>query len=557
MRSKPPKRIDVKADVLREIVRRSRERALTDEEHEILEALLDTTLWLKDALQTERLSAKRLYRMLFGPSSEKTKVVLPKDEEGDGEDADGTEDKGEAGADEGDRDDGVDGDESDEPKKGHGRTPASAYRGADKVSVGHESLKPGDKCGGCERGKLYPVPPKVVVRVTGGAPLAARVYECERLRCGSCGKLFSARPPPDARGPKYDERAAAMIALLRYGYGLPHNRLDKLQRSLGIPLPASTQYQVVKNAADAPLLAFDELVRHAAQGELLHNDDTTMPVLALTGKRRAKEAPDDDPDDRTGMFTTGIASVLGDRKIAVYITGRRHAGENLDKVLKRRDASRTPPLQMCDGLARNHPKDKTTIVANCMSHARRHFVDVVDNFPSECAHVFDELGKVFKNDDHCRTEGMNDEERLAYHVVESKSVMDDLKDWVDAQFKEKRVEPNSGLGQAFEYMRKRWDALTLFLRQSGAPLTNNLVERFLKRAIVHRKNSLFFRSLEGARIGDAYMSLIHTAELCGADPFDYLVALMRHSKTVADAPAEWMPWNYTEARARLLLRQAA
>jgi hypothetical protein len=173
-----------------------------------------------------------------------------------------------------------------------------------------------------------------------------------------------------------------MIALLRYGYGLPHNRLDKLQRNLGIPLPASTRYQIVKGAAEAPLLAFDELVRQAAQGDLFHNDDTTMPVLALTGKRRAKEASDDDPEDRTGMFTTGIASVVGNRKIALYITGRRHAGENLDKVLKQRDASAAAPLQMCDGLARNHPKDKATIVANCMSHGRRHFVDVVDK-PSE------------------------------------------------------------------------------------------------------------------------------------------------------------------------------
>jgi hypothetical protein len=144
---------------------------------------------------------------------------------------------------------------------------------------------------------------------------------------------------------------------------------------------------------------------------------------------------------------------------------------------------------------------------------------------------------------------MNDEERLAYHVAESKSAMDDLEDWFNAQFKEKLVEPNSGLGQAIEHMRKRWTALTLSLHKSGMLLTNNLVERFLKRAIVHRNNALFFRSLEGARIGDAYMSLIHTAELCGADPFDYLVALMQHAKAVADAPADWVPvpWSYTDA----------
>ena len=61
---------------------------------------------------------------------------------------------------------------------------------------------------------------------------------------------------------------------------------------------------------------------------------------------------------------------------------------------------------------------------------------------------------------------------------------------------------------------------------------------------MHRKNSLFYRTLQGAQVGDAYMSLIHTAELAGVEPFDYLVALLRHAKAVAQNPADWMPWNY-------------
>lgn len=552
MTAKAPKRLDIEPEAIREIVRQSHKRALTDEEHSVLEALLETTLWLTEELQAQRLSAKRLYRMLFGPSSEKTKVVLSNDDnEGAGE-GDDSDESAEADRDsdvESNAHDDGDGDRA----KGHGRLPAAAYRGADKVCVSHESLKPGQRCPACARGKLYPLPPRVIVRVTGAAPLGAKVYECERLRCGSCGQIFAARPPPDARSPKYDEAAAAMVALLRYGYGLPHNRLAKLQHNLGIPLPASTQWKVIKGAADDGLEpAYDELVRQAAQGTILHNDDTKMPVLALTGERRAKEAPADDPVERTGMFTTAIASVIEGRHVALYVTGRRHAGENLSKLFANRDTPRQPPIQMCDGLSRNIPKDYVTILANCMAHARRHFVDVADNFPRECAYVFDKLAEVFVNDAHCRKEQLSDEERLAYHIEHSQAVMEELAAWFDAQFEEKRVEPNSGLGQAFEYMRKRWDALTLFLRKPGAPLDNNLVERILKRAIVHRKNSLFYRSIEGARIGDMYMSLIHTAELCGADVLDYLVALMRHADAVAAAPAAWMPWNYTETRAGML-----
>ena len=83
-------------------------------------------------------------------------------------------------------------------------------------------------------------------------------------------------------------------------------------------------------------------------------------------------------------------------------------------------------------------------------------------------------------------------------------------------------------------------------------MENNVVERALKRAIIHRKNSLFYRSLDGARVGDLFMSLIHTAELCGVDPLDYLVALQQHAEQVAEAPGAWMPWNYQATRADLI-----
>ena len=123
--------------------------------------------------------------------------------------------------------------------------------------------------------------------------------------------------------------------------------------------------------------------------------------------------------------------------------------------------------------------------------------------------------------------------------------------WMAKQIKEHRVEPNSGLGQAIAYMQNHWEKLTLFLRVPGAPLSNNLCERALKKAILHRKNSLFYRTLNGAKVGDLFMSLIHTAELHQREPFDYLVTLLRHEAAVALAPADWMPWNYTATLATL------
>jgi hypothetical protein len=149
------------------------------------------------------------------------------------------------------------------------------------------------------------------------------------------------------------------------------------------------------------------------------------------------------------------------------------------------------------------------------------------------------------------TEGMSPPERLAFHQEHSKPIMDDLERWLQEQVREKRVEPNSGLGQAIAYSLKHWKSLTLFLREPGVPLDNNLAERSLKRAIMHRKNSMFYKTQKGARVGDLYMSLIHSAELNKVNPFDYLVALLRNHAFVEENPEEWLPWNYKKTLAGL------
>jgi hypothetical protein len=146
---------------------------------------------------------------------------------------------------------------------------------------------------------------------------------------------------------------------------------------------------------------------------------------------------------------------------------------------------------------------------------------------------------------------MSAEERLQYHQQNSKPVMDQLKKWLDTQFDQKLVEPNSALGKAIKYMRRHWEKLTLFLSVPKAPLDNNICERALKQIILNRKNALFFKSQFGATIGDIYMSLIHTCNLMRVNPFDYLVALQKFSAQVARNPSQWMPWNFKEAIALL------
>jgi transposase len=432
---------------------------------------------------------------------------------------------------------------SEKSRPGHGRHGADAYSGAKKVKVPHPSLHSGDHCPECGKGKVYVLEaPGVLVRLVGQAPIAGTVYELEKLRCNLCLEVFTAEAPADVGEEKYDATSASMMALLKYGSGMPFYRLEGLQEKLEIPLPASTQWGIMKETAERLEPALEELIRQAAQGEVVYNDDTGMKVLGL-------DTPD--PPERTGVFTSGIISTRESQRIALFFTGRRHAGENLSAVLARRAVELGPPIQMCDALSRNLPKTLEIILGHCLAHGRRRFVKVAQNFPEECRFVLETLAEIYHNDELTREQGMSPEERLGFHQARSRPVMEGLQGWLTAQLQEKKVEPNSGLGQAISYLFKHWRELTLFLRQPGAPLDNNVCERALKKVILHRKNALFYKSQNGAQVGDLFMSLIHTCELSDANPFDYLTELQRHASELTGSPRDWMPWNYCATLAQL------
>ncbi len=315
---------------------------------------------------------------------------------------------------------------------------------------------------------------------------------------------------------------------------------------MGIPLSASTQWDKVEESANGIYPVFEEFKRQAAQGDLVYNDDTTTKILELLKENEQKSK-----DDRKGIFTSGILSKSEGRTIALFFTGRKHAGENLSAVLEKRDADKDPPIQMCDALSRNQSKDFENIMANCMAHARRNYVDVMSNFPDECRYVIELLGDVYKNDAIAKEQKMSPEQRLQFHQAQSGPMMDGLHAWLNRQIDKKLVEPNSGLGRAVSYMLKHWTKLTCFLRVPGAPLDNNLCEQALKRAILHRKNSLFYKIEHGAYIGDMFMSLIHTCNLMKVNAFEYLVALQKHSSDLFKNPSRWMPWNFKDTIASL------
>jgi transposase len=302
-------RMDVNLEELDQIIDGGMRAPLSESHGEKLKAVLHTL--------AER--AKPRWR-----TTEKTRAVLPPS---------GSEPSAEKPSPEGER-----------QPTGHGRNGGARFTGARTVSVPHKTLHPGDVCPECGVGKVYrQKKPKTLVRIVGRPPLEATRYEIERLRCNGCGEVYTADKPAEAGAEKYDETAAAMIAQLRYGSGVPFKRLERLEGNLGIPLPAATQWGVAEKAALGLRPAYDEFIRQAALGEVMHNNDTGMRILRL-----AREPA----DSRTGIFTSGIVSLGPGWKIALYFSGAKHAGENLAELLKRRPPGLAPLIQMCShGLA--------------------------------------------------------------------------------------------------------------------------------------------------------------------------------------------------------------
>ncbi len=548
-----PEIVEVKDAQLEEVLRRV-EQALSEQDAQLIRAVFQSYAYVADLVEDKNTSIRRLRELFFGKRTEKTKAVVghstrdPKQPPASDASADGAVAAAESDA--------ASSEPSDEAPAvpGHGRNGADAYPGAARIEVAHPSLRAGDACPSCQEGTVYAKAPGVIVRIIGQPPLMAKIYQLEKLRCHLCGQVFTAPAPAEAGKGKYDATAGSMIGLLKYGSGLPFNRLEGLQGHLEIPLPASTQWDIVAAVADQFAPAFAELIRQAAQGEVLHNDDTTVKILELMGERGRQEAlaqadgeEGSDADPRTGLFTSGVVALREGHRVALFFSGRNHAGENLAEVLKHRVQELPPPIQMCDALSRNLPGELATILAHCLAHARRRFVDVYDRFPEPCRYLLESLAVVYRNDATARERHLSPQARLQFHQAESQPTMQQLHAWLTRQFDEKWTEPNSALGGAVQYMLRHWEKLTLFLREAGAPLDNNVCERALKKAILHRKNALFYKTQNGARVGDLFMSLIYTCQLNDANPFDYLTQVQQHRDQVAAHPEHWLPWNYRAA----------
>jgi transposase len=511
--------------------------ALTADDRRVLGQVLEWYFWLLFAVQEARFSLKRLRAMLFGEKPKKRKgppadpSAAPRDSAGGTSGAAGAPAQGHRAP------------AGPAGRPGHGRRGAQAYKGAQRMECRHETLRAGERCPVCGRGRLYRIAPGVDIRLDGHALLSAVRYVLEKLRCSACGQIFTAATPAAVGADKYSTRARAVLVLGRYYLGVPLYRLEGYQAMVGVPVSDATQWDQIERVADCVYPVFAHLQTLAAQGEVIYQDDTHVRILSLMGENRQAQAADA-PAERTGMYTTALVVQQNARTICLYFAGRAHAGENLEALLAHREADRGKPLVMSDALAANTADEAALIRCHCLAHGWRKFRELEEVFPEECAVVIEALKQVFDHDEAARVQQMSPQTRLAYHQTWSRPIMEALKRWLDTQVDERLVEPNSSLGKAIAYLRGHWDTLTRFLQIARAPLDTNIVERALKLIIRQRKNSLFYATEHSAYIASMLTSLIATCLHAGVNALEYLVALQEHRTAVFRDPATWLPWNY-------------
>ena len=387
------KTIEISRQQVQELLDRLEHRKITEDDYDKIKSLILTVASVNEELSKKIISIKRL-RKLFAIRSEKSKDILPPADKDKNKELSSAGKKPDCEPEEKPR----------KKPKGHGRNGKDAYENAETVLVSHATCKRGDSCPECEKGKLYPLGEcGVFVHIIADAPFKATKYELEKLRCSLCGLTFTAAPPEHTNNLKYDESTAAMIAILKYGSGFPFYRIDTLQSNLGVPLPSSTQWEIIEDTFAVVIPVHTALINAAAQGKVIHNDDTKMKVLSLI-----KENKQNPNRKRKGIFTSGFISRTDNHDIALYFTGRNTAGENLQELLQHRDSDREAPIQMCDASSSNVQTDFDVILANCLTHGRRKFVDLIEVFQQECIaypqaiKLFAE-GKLFIRDNKVKT----------------------------------------------------------------------------------------------------------------------------------------------------------
>lgn len=442
--------------------------------------------------------------------------------------------------------------------------------------VAHTLDKNKLKCPDCGK-KMHRAHKKsvTIIRMTS---ILAEHHEIETARCLTCDTTVEAPGPTEKTVGSFTHQCGAALTALRYVYGLPSYRLQEVTASLGYKVPDSTQWDLFEKVANAVKPFYRFLLTQAARASMVQMDDTYVNILAIRAQFKTLGIDEDpfglanSPKERTGIHATAFRATLPQQGVVcLFDSGCHHAGEVFEKIMALREHGehKQQVILMSDALAANTSKikhiDTPVDVAHCNSHALRKFKELKDSplFEDHADTILELYTQIFELDQTLKKQKASPTLRLKVHQEQSLPIMLAIKEKIDIDLGNKtpnqtdakthpKVEPNSALGKAYGYFLKYFDKLCAFCHIEGAPVCNNAAERMLKRAIRHRKNSLFYKNHMGALVGDMLMTVLITALENGQEPVQYLVDLLDHKELWKQNPEAWLPWNISETKKALL-----
>jgi transposase len=549
-----PEKIKISNKKASEIKGRLKAKQLEPDDYEILGLVFNTYLWLYHSLDKAKLTIHKLNKF-FGFKSE-SKKKLPKNSD-DTPNESSNDDKGKL------TDSGAESPKKSKPKKkpawnpkeNHGRLSADAYTGCPEIPMlfTNPHLING-KCPECfeqynTEANLTCLKPKTIL-LLDSQPLVSGVrYQFEYARCIVCNTYFTAPIPDEIKAKsKYSVCCKSTLAIVHYYATLPFKRIEMLQKAQGVPLSDSTQFDLVQEVYHESIEPIMPLLEcFSAQGKNILFDDTAARVLEQISNNKKQ----DTNLGNKAIHATAIVSEYQGHIIYLFYTNTLTAGKQLAQLLEKRENT-DDFSTMSDASTSNFSAGQDEallarwIICLCLTHSRRKFVELADNLDDDAKFVVKIIGNVYHNESHCKQENLDAQARLLYHQQHSAPLMAAMHVWLNNLLLHKQIEPNSLLGQAITYLLKRWHWFTQFLRVAGVSIDNNLCEQAIKVLIRYRRNSLFYRTFNGASIGDAMMSLIHTAVNNNINIFDYFNALQVHKEVVNESPEKWLPWCYQE-----------
>lgn len=551
---KEPRFKDVTVDEIWQLLEQVKPR-LSDEEYEFFLSMAETLLYLKDVADDQKVRMRALIKQLLGS---KTEELLLQQEQGSTSSAESLDEDTKEQSDSQDN-------KNKKPRSGGGRHSASNFPKATHIVhevAGMSAGTPCPRCGQESQGKLYAREDKVLLRIKAQSPIVAMVHHLKSWRCRLCDYTITATPPEEVGTARFDDSVGVFLAISRFELGLPSFRMENWLKREQTPIPQGTQYQLMHEIFLILLPIYQRLHLLAAQADCFLSDDTRNRILNYI--------PELEGSNRRQIFTTiirarGPTDSFDDNEkrsceIVLYSTGPRHTRDNLKTLLLQRVHGLRLPLVMTDGssmaslepakargkgtIEQREYSKKIAVMAGCLAHARRKFFLIRTDFPNQCQPILQAFQKIYALESSMKRCGFEPLQRMHAHQMRSASHMLQIRQICLTHLQEKLVEPNSILGQSMNYFLKQYDKLTAFLRDERSPLDNNLAEQGLKLPIRHRKNSLFYKTEAGARTGDVFTSIIQTCIANNVSAQDYMLNLAKHKDKVAQAPHEWLPWNY-------------